>query len=82
MSWKKAEELQWELRVKMGPGCASVSVYMSVCVCVYVCVCVPEVWERDLGADGSMCGHCGTVASLGGAGTLGPTADWGFIQQH
>ena len=46
-------------------------------LCVCVCVCAAEVWEIDLAADGSMCGHCGTVASLGGAGTLGLTGRLG-----
>lgn len=49
---------------------------MSVCTCVCVCV---RVWEIDLGADGSMCGQCGTAASLGGAGTLGLTGRLGFL---
>lgn len=49
--------------MKMEPGCESES----------VCVYDSRVWEIDLAADGSMCGHCGTVASLGEAGTPGLT---------
>lgn len=45
----------------MEPGCESVCVHDS------------RVWEIDLAADGSICGHCGTVASLGEAGTSGLT---------
>lgn len=37
-----------------------------------------RVWETDLGADGSMCGQCGTAASLG-AGTLGSDRQTGFF---
>lgn len=35
--------------------------------CPCMCVCFLGIWEIDLGADGSMCGHCGTTASLEGA---------------
>lgn len=48
---------------------------MCIRLCKCVCVCVPKVWGIDLGRGpgGSMCGQCGTAASLGGVG-----AEWAW----